>query len=113
MSAAGPCAVLSVAEQRARFRQGKDALLTHFQEARPSATSARLLLHGLARHVDATLVQLWQTSGLPAGAALLAVGGYGRGELYPYSDVDVLVLLPEPETDAVRETVSAFITACM
>jgi len=112
MAAAGPSAALSVAEQRARFRQGKDALLSHFQEARPSATSARLLLHGLARHVDATLVQLWQTSGLPAGAALVAVGGYGRGELYPYSDVDVLVLLPEPETDAVRETVSAFITAC-
>ena len=113
MTAGNACAPLvPMAELRTRFRDGKTALLEHFRTARPTATSALQLMKGLARHVDATLVQLWQQSGLPSSAVLLAVGGYGRGELYPYSDVDVLVLLAEPESDAVREAVTAFITAC-
>ena len=41
---------------------------------------------------------------------LAAVGGYGRGELHPYSDVDLLVLLPTKRKRDVREPVSAFLT---
>jgi len=32
---------------------------------------------------------------MPAKACLVAVGGYGRQALFPYSDVDVLLLLPD------------------
>jgi [protein-PII] uridylyltransferase len=105
---------VSIAELRARFREGKQRLLDHFAEARPTTTSAARLMRGLARHVDAILAQLWHQSNLPAGAALVAVGGYGRGELYPYSDVDVLLLLPGDEADrtATQSAISDFITAC-
>lgn len=57
----------------------------------------------LRRHrmlIDRTLRGLWRDASLPAALTLAAVGGYGRGELFPHSDVDLLVLLPaQPDAE--------------
>jgi [protein-PII] uridylyltransferase len=60
---------------------------------------AQQLLLDHARLVDAHLRDVWQMLSMPPELALVAVGGYGRQELYPKSDIDLLILLPhQPDT---------------
>ena len=60
----------------------------------------RALLRQHAQLIDRTVKLLWRHAGMSAEAALVATGGYGRGELYPCSDIDLLVLLPgEPRAE--------------
>ena len=68
---------------------------------------------GYARVLDGFLCELWQAyPALQAQACLCAVGGYGRAELYPHSDVDVLCLLPEDADAAVQQEWEQFFSAC-
>lgn len=69
------------------------------------------LLKGLRRIVDQAIVEILAEHPLPRGAALVAVGGYGRGELFPHSDVDVLILLAHPPAGDEEARISSLVTA--
>jgi [protein-PII] uridylyltransferase len=62
------------------------------------------LLHERCQLIDGVLCDLWQALELPSSLALVAVGGYGRGELYPASDVDILLLLANPPDETLTTT---------
>lgn len=69
------------------------------------------LVHQRSLFVDQTLQHLWSQhidASLPI--SLLAVGGYGRGQLHPYSDIDLLVLLDESVSEQPPESLSNFLT---
>jgi [protein-PII] uridylyltransferase len=107
------------AQWRERYRRGKAELLAEAGTG-ASPRGVRKLLQKLALHTDQTLRQLWQQAGFEAGCSLVAVGGYGRGELFPHSDVDVLLLLPEgaelsaagADGQSLQQRLEGFISLC-
>ena len=60
---------------------------------------------------DALLIQLWQEIGLSEqqGISLIAVGGYGRREMFPLSDLDFLILVEQIPSPEIEEKITQFI----
>ncbi len=101
---------------RDAYRSDKAALLAAMKSTGASTRGIRVLLRKLSSLAGNLLQTLWQRAQLPDDMALVAVGGFGRDQLFPYSDVDVLLLLPDgtaPEAgSALRTKLEGFIGSC-
>jgi len=98
---------ISYGEIRSVLAASGDDLKARFE----AGESVVELVHARAAVIDEQLIKLWRQDVEASGAALVAVGGYGRGELHPYSDVDVMILLPDELPPGAEDALSAFVTA--
>ena len=96
MSALSPSADLALL--RETYKQDKAAVLRTLANSGSAARGLKQTLKQLSILADGLLIQLWQNAQFAPDLSLVAVGGFGRAELFPHSDVDVLVLLPDGQS---------------
>ncbi len=88
-----------------RIQASQTAICQRFLEDRDPPG----MLHARCQLIDEVLRELWLEMRIPDSLALVAVGGYGRGLLWPYSDVDLLFLIPQHPDPELAETLEQLI----
>lgn len=99
---------LAPASLKAAIAKLDDSLAARFE----SGELVDRLVYARARGIDALLIALWKKmapTNAARRAALIAVGGYGRGELAPASDVDIMIVVDSKRGD--HDWIARFVTS--
>lgn len=101
------------AQPRTLFRQALEHARLVLDQRFLDGHDINQLVEARTGLIDQLLIQAWMYYGLEnhsTGIALVAVGGYGRSELHPHSDIDLLILLQHEPNPALSEAISQFLT---
>ncbi len=96
-----------LAQFRKALAEGTETLSQGFKEGVAVSTLVSLR----AKLIDSLLKRAWQKNiSEDTKAALVAVGGYGRGELHPNSDIDLMILVETRELNHLKSNLEQFLT---
>lgn len=105
-----------LAALRDDYKRDKEVVLHALAHSGAVARVLKPTLRQLSILADGLLIELWKSAGFAPDVCLVAVGGFGRAELFPYSDVDVLVLLPDDQSPEnlpeLQKALEQFIGSC-
>lgn len=100
-----PTEKCSAVTLRQELRDGRQVLRETFFARK----SPRALLRAHSNLVDGLLVRAWAELPAMGKASLIAVGGYGRGELFPCSDIDLLILVDSDDITEHQQSIESFV----
>ncbi len=97
---------------REQLKQHLDVFQQYLASAFDAGVDVEMLIDDRTLFIDRLLRRLWRFYGFDSmrDLALVAVGGYGRGELHPLSDIDVLILSRKPLSEHAAAQTSVFLT---
>jgi [protein-PII] uridylyltransferase len=82
----------------------------HFNKRFNEGEDVHQLVNERAHFADLILRHAWRRFEWDADISLIAVGGYGRGELHPHSDIDLLILMKRDKPGRYRQSIEQFLT---
>jgi [protein-PII] uridylyltransferase len=92
------------------FKAAIQGVYQHLSDRFYEGEDIRALVAERANFIDLILHYAWHQHDWQDDIALIAVGGYGRGELHPHSDIDILILLSDKSKNDYREQLQTFVT---
>ena len=92
------------------FRAALGCANDHFNKRFYEGENVHQLVNERAHFADLILRHAWNRFEWDGDISLIAVGGYGRGELHPHSDIDLLILMRRDKPARYRQSIEEFLT---